>query len=340
MQSMDASGNATVDAGAEFDVDVARWLRDRASDPTAADLSTEGARRHSRAVSARARALRNGAPTAASETEIQIDTPNGLIGARVYRPLGSGPFDTVVYFHGGGWVLGDLDTHGQHAERLCVEARAVVVSVDYRLAPEHPFPGAFDDSLAATQWAGEHLSELGGDTRLVVAGDSAGAQLAASVALACRHGGPALSAQLLIVPVTDLRGGYEDAESNAAYPSRTENAAGYGLTIDGMANFTRLYGVDPARPDWRSSPLCAEDVTGAPPAVMHLCGFDPLRDEGIAYATRLRAAGVPVLLRTWPTLNHGYFGLGGVSIVVDQAVAQASRDLLTHLADESRDRVT
>jgi acetyl esterase len=325
------------DSGDRFDADVARWLQERAKDPTAADVTVQGARIHARATNARARALRWAQPRPASVEDIRIDVAGGSIQARLYRPVDVGSLPTVLFFHGGGWVAGDLDTHAQHAERLCVEARVVVVAVDFRRAPEHRFPDAFDDCLAATRWAGDHLSALGGDERLAVAGDSAGAQLAASVTLGCREGGPALRAQLLVVPATDLRGGYSDRTVNAEYPSRQENSVGYGLTTQGMAGFTALYGVDSTNLDWRSSPLLARDLRGVPPAVVHVGGFDPLRDEGIAYAARLRSAGVPVRLRIWRTLNHAYFGLGGVSSAADRAAGQAGRDLGVLLDDAAQE---
>ncbi|ROO85717.1 acetyl esterase [Actinocorallia herbida] len=309
-----------------FDPDIAAWLAARAADPTAADTGIDGVRAHSRAVNDRARALLEAPAVPAAESAIVLDTEAGTLPARLLRPGVQGPCPTIVYLHGGGWIAGGTDTHAQHVRRLCVEASAVVVSVDYRLAPEHVFPAAFDDALAATRWAHAHLAELGGDpARVVVAGDSAGAQLAASAALACRDTATPLAAQLLIVPVTDLLGGYTDHEVNALYPSRA--LEGYGLTTPAMADFTRAYGVDPAAPDWRSSPLRAADLSGAAPAVVHTAGFDPLRDEGAAYARRLTASGVRVIERRWPTLNHGYFSLGGVSAAAETAARTAARDL-------------
>ncbi len=316
-----------------FDPDIAVWLKARAADPTAAATDIDGVRAHSRAVNDRARALLASPAVPASEPAIVVDTAVGAVPARLCRPDVPGPRPTIVYLHGGGWIAGGTDTHAQHVRRLCVEASAVVVSVDYRLAPEHPFPAAFDDGLAVTRWAFSHIDDLGGDpARVVVAGDSAGGQLAASVALACRDAALPLAAQLLIVPVTDLLGGYTDPEVNALYPSRALRAEGHGLTTLAMADFTRLYGVDPAAPDWRSSPLRAADVSGVAPAVIHTAGFDPLCDEGSAYARRLTAAGVRVIERRWPTLNHGYFSLGGVSAAAEAAAQSAARDLTALLA--------
>jgi acetyl esterase len=317
----------------DFDADIANWQRERSQDPTAAEQSIAGARRHSLAVNARARALREDAPRPARTSELpaRVTDSSGadrLVPARLFQPAGTGPTATVVYFHGGGWVFGDMDTHTQHVERLCVEAGVNVVSVDYRRAPEHSFPAAFDDCLAVTRWVAGQQAELGGDGRLVVAGDSAGAQIAASVAIACRSDGPALSAQLLIAPVTDTAGCYADPELNSRYPSRIERGTGFGLTTAGMAAFCGYYGLDPLAPDWRASPMQADDHSGLPAAVVHVGGFDPLRDEVIAYAQTLERAGVPVRLRVWPTLNHGYFALGGVSRQADLAAACASQDLV------------
>ncbi|GAB2828188.1 alpha/beta hydrolase [Actinocorallia aurea] len=317
-----------------FDPDIAAWLEARAADATAADQSIDGVRAHSRAVNVLARALLAAPAVPAVESPVVLETVAGPLPAVLLRPDASGPVPTVVYLHGGGWIAGGTDTHAQHVRRLCVEASAVVVSVDYRLAPEHPFPAAYDDSLAATRWAVEHAAELGGDpARVVVAGDSAGGQLAASVALACRDAGIALAAQLLIVPATDLAGGYADPETDALYPSRA--LEGYGLTTPAMADFTRTYGVDPAAVDFRSSPLRAADLAGVAPAVVHTAGFDPLRDEGAAYARRLADAGVPVTARCWPTLNHGYFSLGGVSGAAETAARAAALDLISLLTGEN-----
>ena len=314
--------------GRVFDPDVAAWLRARAADPTAADLSVEGERAHSRAVNDRARALLRHPARPAAEYDITLAYPDGPVSARVYHPGTGGLHPTIVYFHGGGWIAGGTDTHAQHARRLCVETASVVVSVDYRLAPEHTFPAAFEDCVAATRHVAAHIAGFGGaPDRIVVAGDSAGGQLAASVAIACRNESLPLAAQLLIVPATDLAGGYADDALNARHPSRIENSRGYGLTTAGMAGFVRRYGVDPSACDWRASPLCAPDLTGVAPAIVYTAGFDVLRDEGAAYARRLSEDGVRVVQREWPTLNHGYFSLGGVSATAERAARTAGRDL-------------
>jgi acetyl esterase len=225
-------------------------------------------------------------------------------------------------------VVGDIDTHIASARRICVQADAVVVSVDYRCAPEARFPAAFDDAVCATAWASDHRSDLGGDPHLLaVAGDSAGAPLAASVGLARRDAGRPLSAQLLIYPVIDVAGRYGDPQVNLQYPSRTQAAAGFGLTPEGMAKFASHY-VDAAdAADWRVSPMHAADLAGVAPAVVHTAALDILRDEGGRYAKARADAGVQVISREWPTLNHGYFPLGGVSAAAETAAAQAVADL-------------
>jgi acetyl esterase len=235
-----------------------------------------------------------------------VPGPDGDLRVRVYRPEEDSPVPTVLLFHGGGWVIGDLDTHDNMARSICRDCRAVVVSVDYRLAPEAPFPAAVEDALAATRWAGDHLGELGGDGRLAVAGDSAGGNLAAVVAQVLRDdGGPALAAQLLVYPATDVTGDY---------PSRTENAEGYFLDLATMVWFMGQYAADAAaHTDLRLSPLRAADLSGLPPAVVVTAEYDPLRDEGEAYAERLREAGVPVEVRRFDGMIHGFFDMGPLS---------------------------
>ncbi|WP_156724581.1 alpha/beta hydrolase [Streptomyces apocyni] len=207
---------------------------------------------------------------------------------------------TVVFFHGGGWVLCGLDSHDGTARRLCRDAGAAVVSVGYRLAPEHPFPAAVQDALAAVRWAASHTAELGGDPdALAVAGDSAGGNLAAVVAQLARDGGgPSIGLQILVYPSTDM---------TYAGLSRTRNASGYFLTSTQMEWFAQQYlGAqgDPAHP--HVSPLRA-DLTGLPPAHIVTAGCDPLCDEGRAYAAKLRAAGVPVTEGHFPRMFHGFF---------------------------------
>jgi len=272
-------------------------------------------------------------PQPAAVADIAVAGAAGPIRARLYRPTRM-PAPTVVYFHGGGWVAGDIDTHDRQARNLAVEVGAVILSVDYRRPPETRFPGAFEDCLAATRWAAAHIAELGGDpSRLGVAGDSAGGNLAAAVAQACRLGGPPLAAQLLVYPTVDAAGNYRSATENAKYPSRAENASGYFLTLEVMQWFADHYlmeavdGLDP-----RVSPLRAADLSGLPPAVICTAGFDPLRDEGDAYTQALESAGVRVIHCREPTLIHGFFGMGAASPAAAEAgqrIRSAFKTMLT-----------
>ena len=234
----------------------------------------------------------------------------GGIAVRIYRGAAS-PAPTIVFFHGGGFVAGDLDTHERQARWLAVDIGAVVISVHYRRPPEARFPAAFDDAFSVTRWASEHIADLGGlPGSLGVAGDSAGGNLAASVAIACRDAGIALAGQLLVYPVTDCAGLFLDRQVNDSYPSREQNREGYFLTLAVMQWFCKHYfeaasqGLDP-----RGSPMHCADLAGLAPAVVCTAQFDPLRDEGAAYAERLRRAAVPVLEHVGAGLIHGYFGM-------------------------------
>lgn len=248
-------------------------------------------------------------PEVASVQDLRI--PSGPP-VRIYRPAATS-VPTVVFFHGGGWVAGDLETHERQCRSMASDIGVVVVSVDYRRPPEAPFPAAFDDALLATRWAIDNVATLGGDAaRVAVAGDSAGGNLAAATAIACRDLGLKLAAQLLVYPVTDVAGGFRDQVVNAKYPSRAQNADGYFLTLDTMRWFADHYLPDHSKQaDPRVSPLRAANLTGVAPAVVTSAHFDPLRDEGIAYAAALRAAGVTVREHRGAGLIHGYFGMGG-----------------------------
>ena len=251
----------------------------------------------------------------------------GEIAARIYRPETPGPHPTIVFFHGGGFVIGDLDTHDDHTRLLCRDVDAVVVSVDYRLAPETPFPGGYEDCLAATRWVVENADQLGGDAgRIAVAGDSAGGNLSAAVTLGARDAGLHLKAQLLLYPAVD----FVESED---HPSRVENAEGYFLTAADMDWFGDHYVPDPTRrSDPYASMLRAPDLAGLPPAVVATAEYDPLRDEGQAYAAALDKAGVPVTVRRFPGLIHGFFGLGHVSPACADAVRVLCEDLKALLA--------
>jgi acetyl esterase len=312
-----------------LDPDVADWLVRTSSAVEA--MSVADARVDSRERNRLAIQKMDPALIPESEVDGEIETAAGTLAVRVLRPGGDGPRATVVYFHGGGWVIGDIDTHLGHARRIAVQLNAVVVSVAYRRAPEHRFPAAFDDAVAAAEWIGEHLAEFGGNDLLIVAGDSAGAQLAASVAIARRDAGLPLAAQLLLYPVTDVAGRYVDPEINAHYMSRRTSQHGFGLTLEGMVYYARLYVDEADSADWRVSPIRCADLRGVAPAVVHTATLDVLRTEGNFYADALRAAGVRVVSYEFPTLNHSYFGLGGVSAVADAAAAQAADDLLSLL---------
>ncbi|MBW7968337.1 alpha/beta hydrolase [Bradyrhizobium sp. BR 10289] len=260
--------------------------------------------------------------------DIKVRGGAGPLAARLYRAGSSNPAPTVVFFHGGGWVAGDLETHDRQARNLAIETGGVVVSVDYRRPPETRFPGAFEDAFAATRDIFSRIAEFGGDAkRLGVAGDSAGGNLAATTALACRDAGIKLAAQLLVYPVTDVLGHYADARENARYPSRAENAEGYFLTRATMEWFCGHYLTEASdAADWRVSPLRATSLEGLAPAVVTTAWYDPLRDEGAAYARALEAAGVRVKHHEGAGLIHGYFGLGDASEAARSEAQRARAD--------------
>ena len=226
------------------------------------------------------------------------------IPVRIYGPQGATtPVPTVLFFHGGGFVLGSVELMDDIARKLCCDLHAVVVSVDYRLAPEHPFPAAHDDALAATLWVLDQVHSLGGDAQCIgIVGESAGANLAASTALVLRDRGLALAAQLLVVPGVDLaRDVAQIAARGRDYPM---------LSASDLADIARLYIGNTPEQAWRfpASPLRAASLAGAPPAVIAVAGHDPLREEGLAYAERLRTDGVEVEVLDFPTLFHPFFG--------------------------------
>ncbi|GAB3201704.1 alpha/beta hydrolase [Geodermatophilus arenarius] len=251
----------------------------------------------------------------ASTEDRTVPGAEGDLRARVYRPEGEGPFPTVVFFHGGGWVIGDLDTHDNMARNVCRGAGAVVVAVDYRLAPEHPFPAAAEDAVAAARWAAQHLDGLGGDSRLGLAGDSAGGNLAAVVAQVLRDDGTKVAAQFLVYPSVDVAG---------EYPSRVENGKGYFLERDTMDWFHGHYaGTWEDARDPRLSPLHAADLAGLPPALVVTAEFDPLRDEGEAYGEALEAAGVQADVRRYDGMVHGFFDMGAWSPAAQAAIDES-----------------
>jgi acetyl esterase len=251
----------------------------------------------------------------ASTEDRNVPGASGDLKARMYQPEGDGPFPTVVFFHGGGWVICDMDTHDNMARHICRGSGAVVVAVDYRLAPEHPFPAAADDAVAAARWVAGHRDEFGGDDRLAVAGDSAGGNLAAVVAQALRDDGTPLVAQFLIYPAVDAEG---------EYPSRLANAKGYFLEKDTMDWFYGHYAADwDDAKDPRLSPLHHGDLTGLPPAVIVTAEYDPLRDEGEAYGEALRSAGVRAEVQRYDGMIHGFFDMGTVSPAAQKAIDES-----------------
>lgn len=256
---------------------------------------------------------------------VDIPGPAGTIRARHYRPAEQGA-PLLVFFHGGGFVFGDLETHDSACRLICRDAGIHVLAVDYRLAPEHKAPAAVDDCYAAYLWAREHAAELGADPdRVAVGGDSAGGCLAAVVTRLARDAGaPAPSLQWLIYPVTDMRG---------TTTSRTLFADGFLLTKRNMDWFQQAYvegsGLDATDP--RVSPLLADDLAGLAPALVITAGFDPLRDEGEQYAEKLRAAGVTVDARRMGPMTHAFINLNALGGQVSRCNAEMISALRAHL---------
>ncbi len=266
--------------------------------------------------------LGEGEPVVAVENR-RIPGPGGEIALRIYTPRGTAPFPLLVFFHGGGWVIGDIDTHDGMCRSLANGAGCVVVSVDYRLAPEHPFPAAPEDCYAATQWVAQNAASLQGDaSRIAVGGDSAGGNLAAVVCLMARdRGGPKLDFQLLIYPATDLR---------MQSPSIDENAEGYMLTKRNMLWYRGHYlARDADKLNPLASPLLAKNLSGLPPTLIITAEYDPLRDEGEQYAARLTAAGVPVTVSRYSGMIHGFLSMAEILDQGKVALAQSCQALRT-----------
>ncbi|MFI6873595.1 alpha/beta hydrolase [Streptomyces sp. NPDC050400] len=263
-------------------------------------------------------------PPGAPEIPVRIYVPDAPEGTATARPV-------VVFFHGGGWVLCGLDSHDGTARGLCRDADAVVVSVDYRLAPEAPFPAAVEDAYAALCWVAGHAAQLGADAgALTVAGDSAGGNLAAVVALLARdRGGPRIARQVLVYPVTDAR------QTSASFGA---NAAGYFLTAAACVWFREQYlgpDGDPAHP--HVSPLLAENLAGLPPAHVVTAGCDPLCDEGRAYAKALRDAGTEVTESRFPRMFHGFFGFPELLDDARRARADVAQVIVSTVRDRKND---
>ncbi len=279
-------------------------------------------------------------PDVAEVRGLQAQGPHGAIPLRLYRPLepagqpvrqsSSGAaraaLPALVYFHGGGWVIGDLDTHDTLCRQLANGAGIAVVAVDYRMGPEHRFPAAVDDCIAATRWVHAQAAELGLDAgRIAVGGDSAGGNLAAVVALAARDDARLkLAYQLLIYPATDMR---------RSAPSHIHNGQGYLLTRDTITYFHDHYITDPEHDlDWRASPLLHTDLAGLPPALVLTAGYDPLRDEGLQYAQALTEAGNRSTHVCFERQIHGFLLMGRVIDEANTAVALCAAELRRELA--------
>jgi acetyl esterase len=269
------------------------------------------------------------APEVGRVQDLRASGPNGPIPLRMYRPLGRSDASVVpvlVYYHGGGFVIGDLDTHDTLCRELANLADCAVVAVDYRLAPENRFPMAVTDCIAATRWVRDHAAELRLDSsRLAVGGDSAGGNLAAVVAIDARDRGDLpIVFQLLIYPATDAR---------CTSPSHAENARGYLLTRDTIDYFSGHYIADPALySDWRASPLLHPELSNLPPALVLTAGFDPLRDEGAAYAKRLTASGNRAVYVNFARQIHGFITMGRIIDEANTAVALCGAELRRMLA--------
>ena len=246
-------------------------------------------------------------PRIASAESVMIPGPAGSIPARLYRPLtlrqAEGLSPCLVFFHGGGWVIGNLDSHDVVCRTIADEGQLIVISIDYRLAPEHKFPAAVDDAIAATDWISKNARELKIDKdRLAVGGDSAGGNLAAIVSINARTAGPKISGQVLIYPATVF---------SMRHPSHSEPETDALLTHSVIRWFRDHYFSSAAdAEDWRASPARVEQLSGLPPAIVLTAGADPLRDEGDEFAKRLSDAGVPVVHRTYPGQFHGFITMG------------------------------
>lgn len=256
---------------------------------------------------------------------LEIPVDGATIAARAYSPDGmaaDAAAPALVFFHGGGWVVGSLDTHDRLCRKLAELARCKVIAVAYRLAPEHPFPGPVEDAVAAFRWIVGEAAALGIDpARIAVGGDSAGGNLSAVLCQATRDAGNAVRPcfQLLLYPATDFAG---------EYASREANAEGYMLTQSLMDYFGDHYMGGWTKPeDPRLSPLRAASLADLPPALVVTAGYDPLQGEGLAYADALEAAGVAVACRDYPGMLHGFFNFGGAVKVAGRAVGEAAADL-------------
>jgi acetyl esterase len=256
----------------------------------------------------------------------KVPGPKGDIPVRIYTPKGDAPFPVLVFFHGGGWVIGSIQTHDGLCRQLANAVGCIVASVDYRLAPEHPYPAAAEDAYAATRWVAENAGRIGGDpARIAIGGDSAGGNLTAVVALMARdRGAPRLVFQLLVYPVTDV------PCDNDSY---RENGKDYFLTTEQMWWFWNHYaGSAPRLDDQYLCPLRAKDLGRLPPALVVTAEHDPLRDEGEAYARRLQEAGVVARAKRYPGVFHGFFAMGQLLARGREATGDAAAALRSAFA--------
>lgn len=267
------------------------------------------------------RKLAGPAESVAKVEEYKIPVKNGEIKARIYTPEGQGAFHIFIYLHGGGWVMGDLEIADSPCRSIANRAECIVVSVDYRLAPEYKFPTPLEDCYAAAKWVANHAEEWNGDpAKIAIGGDSAGGNLAAAVTLMARDlGGPTFMSQVLIYPVTAL---------TFSTPSYRKNGKGYFLTYESMAWFTKHYlAEEEDRLNAYAAPLLAEDFNDLPPALIITAEYDPLRDEGFAYADRLDNAEVPVVFTCYEGMIHGFFWMAGIMDKGKQAIGQVANYL-------------
>ncbi len=256
-------------------------------------------------------------PDIASVSELLIEGPVSPLAVRIYRPVN--PVGIVIFFHGGGWTIGDLDTHDEPCREIATQSGATVVSVDYRLAPEAPFPAAIEDSFAAVKWVWVNRADLASaDAKIAVCGDSAGGNIAAVMCLMARDvEGFEIATQLLVYPGVDAR--------MSEFDSLNRNGEGYVLSLETMEWFSSNYlPNDSDRLDWRASPLLAEDLSGLPPALVITAEFDPLHDEGAAYADALRAAGNEVVHTDYDGMVHIFFQLGPIVPAAAAAVTEVA----------------
>ncbi|TAK83225.1 MAG: alpha/beta hydrolase [Betaproteobacteria bacterium] len=261
------------------------------------------------------------APKTPEIAEARLMIFGNKVAVRAYRPVLGETLPALVFFHGGGWVIGDLDTHDVVCRQLALGARCAVFSIDYRLAPEEPFPAGVEDCFFATRYIHSNAKKLSVDpARIALGGDSAGGNLAAVVALMARDaGGPPLAYQLLIYPATDQR---------CQFASHERNGQGYLLTKDAIGFFRSAYLPNPKDyTDWRASPLLAQSHASLPPAFVLTAGYDPLVDEGRAYAERLAKCGVETAYREYSDMVHGFVLFGGAVDTANAAIADCCQRL-------------